>query len=216
MKLSKRTLAILKNFAGINQSIVIKPGSKIETISNVKDLYARADVDETFEKEFAIYDLNAFLGVLSLFEDPDVEFGDDSVVISLGKQKQKYFYADPSIITSPPENGVNLPSVEVVGRLSKEQLQTLIKAASANTASDLTFENGNVKVHDKTVPNSNNFTIEDVSDSGEYNLSISVEKMKLVIDDYNIEICSKGLARFEGAQGVDYYIALQPDGSYNA
>ena len=74
MKLSKKTLAILKNFATINQSIVVKPGNKLETISNVKDVFAKVEVEETFENNFAIYDLNEFLGVVSLFEDPDFEF----------------------------------------------------------------------------------------------------------------------------------------------
>ena len=216
MKISKKTLAVLKNFSGINQSIVITPGSKLQTISNVKDVFGLATVEENFEQKFAIYDLNEFLGVISLFEDPDFSFDASSVTVTEGNIEQRYFFADESVITQPPEKGISLPSVEVTFNLTKEQLQSLVKAAAINNSTDLTFTNGNVKVHDKTVPNSNNFTIEDVSDSGEYNLSISVEKMKLVIDDYNIEICSKGLARFEGAQGVDYYIALQPDGSYNA
>ena len=187
MKLSKKTHAVLKNFASINQSIVLKPGSTIETISNLKDVYAKFQAEETFEKEVAIYDLNAFLGVLSLFEDADLEFGDTSVIISQGNQKQQYFYADASVITSPPEKGVNLPSVEVTGRLLKEQLTTLVKAAAANGATDLTFSNGTAKVHDKTVPNSNSFTLENVADEGDYNLSISVEKLKMVVDDFKVK-----------------------------
>jgi hypothetical protein len=217
MKLSKKTLAVLKNFAAINQSIVVKPGSIIETISNVKDIFAKITVEETFEKGFAIYDLNEFLGVVSLFEDPDFEFNDGQVIISQGKMKQKYYYADPAVITSPPEKGVTLPSVEVKASMQKEQWGVAIRAASANNASTLTFTNGDIIIHDKGVPNSNNFAFEKVaSHDVDYNLSISVEKLKMIMDDYDIEVCSKGLARFSGAQGIDYFIALLPDGKYGS
>ena len=217
MKLSKKTLAILKNFATINQSIVVKPGNKLETISNVKDIFAKVDVDETFEKTFAIYDLNEFLGVVSLFEDPDFEFGDGEVIISQGKMKQKYYYADPAIITAPPEKGVTLPSVEVKAAMNKEQWGVAVRAASANNASTLTFTNGNILLHDKGVPNSNNFVFEGVaSHEVDYNLSIAVEKLKMIMEDYEVEVCSKGLARFNGAQGIEYFIALLPDGSYGS
>lgn len=217
MKLSKKTTSLLKNFAGINQSIVVNEGSTLQTISNVKDVFAKMQVEETFPQQFAIYDLNEFLGVVSLFEDPDLEFKETHVEISEGSGLQKYFYADASIITTPPEKGVTLPSVEVTAKLSKEQLGTLVRAAAANGATDLTFSNGSVKVHDKSVPNSNNFSIQDVaSTGGDYELSISVEKLKMVADDYEIEICSKGLTRFVGATGVEYFVALQPDGKYQA
>ena len=217
MKLSKKTLAVLKNFAAINQSIVVKPGNVIETISNVKDIFAKITVEETFEKGFAIYDLNEFLGVVSLFEDPDFEFNDGQVIISQGKMKQKYYYADPAVITSPPEKGVTLPSVEVKASMQKEQWGVAIRAASANNASTLTFTNGDIIIHDKGVPNSNNFAFEKVaSHEVDYNLSISVEKLKMIMDDYDIEVCSKGLARFSGAQGIDYFIALLPDGKYGS
>ncbi len=217
MKLSKKTLAILKNFATINQSIVVEPGKKLETISNVKDIFAKVDVEEEFVTGFAIYDLNEFLGVVSLFEDPDFEFNDGEVIISQGSMKQKYFYADPAVITSPPEKGVSLPSVEVTASMKKEQWGVAIRAASANNASTLTFTNGNILLHDKGVPNSNNFVFEGVaSHDVDYNLSIAVEKLKMVMDDYNIEVCSKGLARFDGAQGIEYFIALLPDGKYGS
>lgn len=216
MKLSKRTLAVLKNFSSINQSIIIKPGNKLETISNIKDTFAKAEIEETFNTQVNIYDLNEFIGVTSLFEDPDFEFGEKSVTISEGKSSQTYFYADASVITTPPEKGVNLPSVEVEVKLSKEQLSKLVRAAAINNASDLTFTNGSVLVHDKTVPNSNKFELTDVASSdAKYELSVKVEKLKLVADDYDVKICAKGLAHFKGDQGIEYFIALQPNGSYS-
>ena len=216
MKLSRRTQSILKNFAGINQSIVINPGNKIQTISNTKDIFAKAEIEETFEQTVSIYDVNEFLGTLSLFEDPELQFTGNSVTIAEGKSKQVYYYADPSVITTPPEKGVNLPSVEVTGKLSREQLQSLIKAAGLNGASSLTFSDGSAKVWNSTVSNSNTFEVDDVASSGDYELSIAVEKLKMVADDYNINICAKGLTHFEGTQGIDYFVALQPNGRYSA
>lgn len=217
MKLSKRTLAILKNFSTINQSILIKPGNMLETISNVKDVYAKASIDEEFDKEFAIYDMNEFLGVVSLFEDPEFEFGDDSVTIFDDTATQKYYYADKAIITAAPENGINLPSVEVKKTLTKENLTRLVKAASINNAQDISFTDEGIVVHDKSVPTSNKFTIQEQEESAaKYNLGISVDKLKFIIDDYDIDVCAKGLAHFSGSQGVDYFVALQPDGEYRA
>ena len=217
MKLSKRTQAILKNFAGINQSIVIKPGKKLQTISNVKDVFAKADIEETFEQQVAIYDVNEFLGVLSLFEDPDLEFTERSVKITQGKASQTYYYADASIITTPPEKGVTLPSIEVSGKLSRDALQSLIKAAGLNDATSLTFKNGAAKVWNSAVANSNSFEISDVMDhKADYELSIAVEKLKMVADDYDVEICAKGLSRFVGTQGIEYFVALMPNGKYGA
>ena len=217
MKLSKRTQAILKNFAGINQSIVIQPGKQLQTISNVKDVFAKANIEEEFDKTIAIYDVNEFLGVLSLFEDPDLEFTDNSVKIKQGKASQTYYYADASIITSPPEKGVSLPSVEVTGKLTREQIATLIKAAGLNDATSLTFTNGSAKVWNSAVANSNAYTIEDVmSNEANYELSIAVEKLKMIADDYDVEICAKGLSRFNGTQGIEYFVALQPNGKYGA
>lgn len=218
MKLSKRTQAILKNFASINQSIVINPGNTLQTISNVKDVFAKTEIEEQFDRQVTIYDVNEFLGAVSLFEDPDFEFEDKFVTISQGKMKQKYYYADPSIITQPPAQGISLPGSDVSLTLLKEQLGSLIKAAGLNDATSLTFTNGNVKVWNANVPNANVFEIADVNDTeAEYDLSIAVEKLKLISDDYDIDITSKGLAQFSGSQNnITYFIALLPNGTYNA
>lgn len=217
MKLSKRTQAILKNFAGINQSIVINPGNTLQTISNVKDVFAKATIEETFDKKVSIYDVNEFLGVLSLFEDPELEFTDNSVKLSQGNMTQTYYYADSSVITQPPEKGVSLPSVEVTASLTREQLMSLVKAAGLNDATSLTFTDGNVKVWNSQKPNANTFQITDISETqANYELSIAVEKLKMVADDYDIEICAKGLSHFIGKQNaIEYFVALQPNGKYS-
>ena len=102
MKLSDNTLNILKNFAGINNSILVKQGNKLRTISMAKNILAEADISEEFPRDFAIYDLNQFLNGLSLHQDPDLDFNQDTYLsIKEGKRRVKYFFADPNVITSP-------------------------------------------------------------------------------------------------------------------
>jgi hypothetical protein len=78
MKLSDNALAILKNFAGINNSILVKQGNKLRTISVAKNILAEAEIKEEFPRDFAIYDLNQFLNGLSLHQDPDLDFQQES------------------------------------------------------------------------------------------------------------------------------------------
>jgi len=114
MKLSDNALAILKNFAGINNSILVKQGNKLRTISVAKNILAEAEIKEDFPRDFAIYDLNQFLNGLSLHQDPDLDFNQDSFLsIKEGKRRVKYFFADPNVIIAPPEKEITLPSQDV-------------------------------------------------------------------------------------------------------
>jgi hypothetical protein len=118
MKLSDKTLALLKNFAGINQSILVKQGSKLRTISIAKNILAEVEITEEFPRDFAIYDLNQFLNGLSLHNDPELDFTESSYInIREGKRRVKYFYADPNVIISPPEKEIKLPSEDVCFQL---------------------------------------------------------------------------------------------------
>ena len=113
MKFSEKTITILKNFAGINNSILVKSGQKLKTISVARNILAEADISEEFSKDFAIYDLNQFLNGLNLHNDPEIDFTEDSyLIIREGKRKVKYFYADPNVIISPPDKEIDLPSID--------------------------------------------------------------------------------------------------------
>ena len=104
MKLSDKTISVLKNFSSINQSILFKEGSKLRTISVMKNILAEATVTEEFMKDFGIYDLNQFLNGLSLHSSPELDFANDGyVVIREGRSRSKYFFADPNVIVTPPE-----------------------------------------------------------------------------------------------------------------
>ncbi len=126
MNLSNETISVLKNFATINQNLVIKSGKKLTTMSAMKNIVAKAMVKEKFPQEFAIYDLNEFLSAISLFVKPKLDFKDDFVVITEegNNQRLKYWYSDPSVVTTPTKD-ITMPKCEVKFNLSSDQLSTI-------------------------------------------------------------------------------------------
>jgi len=138
MKLSENTITILKNFSGINQSILVKKGNVLRTISIAKNILSEAEIAENFPRDFAIYDLNQFLNGLSLHQDPDMDFSEDSyITIRDGKRRVKYFYSDPNVIVSPPEKQINLPSKDICFQLESGITERLVKAASVYQLPDI-------------------------------------------------------------------------------
>ena len=164
MKLSESTLSLLKNFSSINQSILFKQGTKLRTISVMKNILAEATIAEELPRDFGIYDLGQFLNGLSLHNNPDLDFQEDSyVVIKEGRSRSKYFFADPQVIVTPPEKQMNLPSEDVTFELSTDQLDKLLKAAAIYQLPDLAVVGGNgvvkIVVRDKKNETSNDFAI---------------------------------------------------------
>ena len=138
MKLSDKTISVLKNFSSINQSILFKEGNKLRTISVMKNILAEATVSEDFSKDFGIYDLNQFLNGLSLHSSPELDFANDGyVVIREGRSRSKYFFADPNVIVTPPDKAITLPSEDVCFELSTDQLDKLLKAAAVYQLPDI-------------------------------------------------------------------------------
>ena len=203
MKLSNHTTSVLKNFATINQNLVIKEGNEMSTMSAMKNIVARATVEETFPKEIAIYDLNEFLGALSLFSEPILDFSDSYVTITEENNpstKMKYFYSDPSVVTSPSKM-ITMPSNEVRFTMSNEDLSKLKRAASAIGAPDMVLEkNGSgsfLTAKDKKNDTANNYST-DITTNGDGNFKFyfKTENMKLMDGDYDVEISSKNISHF--------------------
>ena len=114
MRLSDKTLMLLKNFSTINQSILFKKGNSLRTISVMKNILAEATIEEDIPKDFGVYDLNQFLNALSLHQKPELDFKNDGyTVISEDRARSKYFFADPNVIVSPPEKEITLPTEDV-------------------------------------------------------------------------------------------------------
>ena len=221
MKLSDKTLTILKNFAGINNSILVKKGNQLKTISVAKNILAEAQIDEEFSRDFAIYDLNQFLNGLGLHQDPDLDFSPDSyLTIREGKRRVKYFYADPAVIVSPPDKTISLPSEDVHFQIDSIALEKLLKAAAVYQLPDLSAigEAGVIKlvVRDKKNDTSNEFAIVVGETDKEFAFNFKVENIKIIPGAYDVVVSSKLLSRFSNTNhNLKYYIALEPDSSFN-
>ena len=221
MKLSDSTVNLLKNFSNINQSILFKQGKSLRTISVMKNILAEATIDEDLPKDFGIYDLNQFLNGLSLYQNPDLDFLNDGyVVIKEGKSRSKYFFADPSVIVSPPEKSITLPSVDVEFTLKSAQLDRLLKAASVYHLTDLSVigADGEIKlmVHDRRNDTSNDFSIVVGETQKNFSLHFKVENIKIVPGTYDVSISKKLLSKFKSSEyDLTYYIALEPDLTWN-
>ena len=221
MKLSPETITTLKNFASINQSILVKNGSKLRTISVMKNILAEAEVKETFPKDFAIYDLNQFLNGLSLHQDPDLDFTNDShVIIREGKRRVKYFFADPEVIVTPPDKELELPSQDVCFQLEHSQLDKLIKASAVYQLPDLSAvgEAGVVKlvVRDKKNDTSNEFSIIVGETDSLFTFNFKVENIKIIPGTYDVVVSKKLLSKFTNPKyNLNYYIALEPDSTFS-
>ncbi len=187
MKLSDHTVDVLKNFASINQNLVIKEGSTLTTMSAMKNIVAKAEVEESFDKEVAIYDLNEFLASISLFSSPVLEFNDGFVTIkeeNSPKNSLKYFYSDPSVVTSPNKT-ITMPSKEVSFTLNGDNLTKLKRAAGVIGAPDLVLEKKNtdvfLTVKDKKNDTANTFSVDvdTVADGSDFKFFFKVENLNL-------------------------------------
>ena len=222
MKISSDTLSVLQNYAVINNGILVKEGNVVRTISTQKTLLSKATVTETFPKDFCIYDLSQFLGTVSLFDDPDFEFGDNAVTISSGNTKLKYVYAEPNTIITPPDKQLDT-SGEIVFKLSSDHFSQLTKAANVLSVPNLviTEDDGSIVATATDVKNttSNEFSVrmsDGGSESGDFKMVLKIENLKLIPDDYDVCISSKGIAFFSGTK-ADYWVAVgQKDSVYKS
>ena len=220
MKLSDNTLNVLKNFAGINNSILVKEGNKLRTISVAKNILAEADIPEEFPRDVAIYDLNQFLNGLGLHSDPDLDFSPESyIAIKEGTRRVKYFYSDHQVITAPPEKEINLPTEDVCFQLDSTALDKLLKAAAVYQLPDLSAigEAGVVKlvVRDKRNDTSNEYAVVVGETTKNFTFNFKVENIKIIPGAYDVVVSSKLLSKFSNTRyDLKYYIALEPDSTF--
>ena len=222
MKISTKTLDVLKNFSEINQSILIKKGKKLKTVSALKNILAHAEVEDDFPQDFAIYQLNEFIGVLSTMNNPDLSFFDKYVKLSQENGAcTKYFYAEPSVVISP-EKDITMPSEDINFTLLEKQYNDLLKMSSILQLNDILVKGCSrtgkifLAVTNKKNDTSNDYSVqvgEGVSDP--FKMYFKTENLKMVAGDYNVHISSKGISHFENMIiKLDYWIALEPDSNY--
>lgn len=214
MKFNADTVKILQNFSNINQSIAFKAGNELETISTTKTVWAKAKVSNTFESDFAIYDLSRFLGTLSMFPDSEVEILDKYLKLSTGNQSVKYYFADPSLIVTPPKKKIVLPPDGLVEfTLDEKTLETVSKAMKVLQLPEVAVVGEEGKIYVKAVDSkkasNDEFKIEVGENDGTFNMIFKWDNLKhLISNTYKVAISPKGLAKFE-KENLEYFIAVE-------
>ena len=222
MELTDNTLSVLKNFSGINQNLLIKEGNQIKTISEAKNILASATVNESFPQSFGIYDLNEFIGVIGLVNDPSLKFDDESVTVSdsSGRSKVRYFFSPEETLTTPQKD-INMPEAEVKFTLDNDTLNKIKRAASTlgHDEMSVSVKNGvlTLSVVENQNSTSNAFSIDvDGEFTNEnFNFIMSIANLKMIPGDYTVEMSSKFISRFSHKEmNVQYWIALEKTSTF--
>ncbi len=223
MKLSKHRLSMLKNFSDINMSIEIKKGNILRTVSVQKNILAQAELEEEFPQDFAIYELNRFLGAVSLFDDPEFQFNGKSANIGTNTHSVDYVYCDPSMIVTPPENNITFPEPEVKFTLSQDALSQIMKASNVLGTPEIAIEGGphpndviRLKALDVNNDSTDTFKVVLEEKSGDkFRFVFKTENMKMIPGNYDVEISSKGISHFTlQGQKLEYWIATESTSSF--
>lgn len=214
MKISKPTLEVLKNYASINTNILVREGNTLATISTGKNIFSRATVSESFDREFAIYDLNSLLALLTLMEDTDVEFGEESITISKDRSQFEYFYADPSIVVAAPDKTIEVDN-HYSFNLSASDAQMVMKAAAITSAPMLSIvaKGGKVtlSVGDPSTPRSNQFRNVIGESDKEFDCRLAIENFKIIPGNYVVTLSQKKFMFLSNEDtDIKYWLALEP------
>ena len=221
VNLSKNTFSILKNFATLNSNLLVKPGNVIKTITPSKNGMAVATVEETFDTEFGIWDLNKFLGVVSLFNNPNFTFGEKSVKIKNGGDSVvNYYYSEPRLLSVPTKD-VNMPPVDLSIELTEKNFLELQKASSVMQLPDLIFtsddDNIIVMVSDISDPTSNSYKItlaNSESPVPEFMFHFKMENIKILQGDYKINFANNIVGEFVNKNiPLKYWFAMEANTS---
>ncbi len=216
MKIDNSTITVLKNFAKINQSILVNEGNVLRTISPTKTIMAKATVQTKFDTKFAIYNLDRFISTLSLFEDPELEFTDKFVTISSNKKSVNYVYCDENVIIKPPEKDISLPSVDVEFKLTNDDLKDCERALNVLGLPEIVVKGDGTSIYlgaqDTKNPTGDSHWIEIGSTDKNFLAVFKSDNIKIIPDTYQVSICSKGISHFRGSI-CDYFIAVEAGSS---
>jgi hypothetical protein len=212
MKLSPRTVQILKNFSTINQSLLFRPGNVVSTISPQKTVLAKATVSENFDKQFGIYDLPKLLGVMSIFSEPEIVTGEKALTIKDDRQKVNYTYTDPKMIIAPPTKDVDVSDPAINFRLTNDCLGRMMKAVSVLQTPEIavTGADGTISLvsFNSKDPTSDSFSIDVGATEHEFKMVFKVENIKLLVGNYDVAINRKGIGHFK-SDDVEYFITIE-------
>lgn len=227
MKISAQTLQVLKNYASINPNLLVRKGSTLCTMSTNKNMLAKASVAESFPMQFAIYDMQQFLGVISIFDDPDFTFNDNSIVVSSNNMSVEYIFAAPEMVVAPTEAMIQKIAVgdpEISFRLPASTLNEIIKATSILQLDKInvvgTSDPGSVTlvIADPKNPSSNKFSVKvDGTSSSDLSMAFAAENLKLITGDYRVKISSTGISSFTNEKlNLEYFLMADVKSSKRA
>ena len=216
MKLSNETITLLKNYSTINPSVLFKQGNTIATISPQRSIFAKASITEDVPRQFAVAELNKFLGVLSMFKDPELNFNDNYVEICSGSKKVRYTYADVSAIITPPEKELKFPEAEVEFELKADDLNAAVKALSVLSLPELaiTGDGENVMIQAISSKNStaDNYSQVVATADKKFRAILKTENLKLLNKDYKVSV-AKNIVKFE-ADDITYFVAVEANSTF--
>ena len=211
---------MLRNFSDINMSIEIKEGNILRTVSVQKNILAQAELEDEFPQDFAIYELNRFLGAVSLFDDPEFRFNGSSANIGTNTHSVDYVYCDPSMIVTPPAKNTTFPEPEVKFTLSQDALSQIMKASNVLGTPEIAVEsdsgNINIKALDVNNDSTDTFTVNlDEKSDNKFRFVFKTENMKMLPGNYDVEISSKGISHFTmQGQKLQYWIATEASSTF--
>jgi hypothetical protein len=220
--LSKTTLAILKNFSSLNSNILVSPGNTIKTITPSMTGMAEATVEESFPLEFGIWDLNKFLGVISLFQNPNFIFDDKFVRIEgLNGTAVNYFYSSPNLLTTPKKE-VKMPKICAETELSQDAFSELSRASSILQLPDICFRSKNDSIYaivcDLKDPTSNSCEVdlESSANGKDFSFNFKMDNIRLLGGNYKISFAKNVVATFENLDiPLKYWFAMESTSTYN-
>jgi hypothetical protein len=218
MKLSTNTVEVLKNFASINPNILIRAGDSISTISAGKNIFAKAKIQETFDREFAIYDLNSFLATLSLANNADIQFDNEFLQVEIDSGTMQYYYSDPSVIQAAPDKEIQVDNYFQF-TLTKEALKTIFSTASVSQATMFSVigngTNVSIVVGDPKTPSSNNYQKTIAASTKVFKAHLPIDSLKIMNDTYTVTVSEKKFIYLEGTNGSSrYWLALDKDSEF--
>ena len=221
MKVSERTINLLKNYANINQSIEFREGNVLKTVSPLNTILASVEVEEVFSKTFPIYELSRFLGTLDLFNNPELDFTDNGVSITDDKHEATYRYCgSSSMFQTPPDKDITFPDAEINFDLSQEQFKKTINAANTLGLPEVVVEGNGTEIRllvsDTGNVSSDNFSTKVGSTDKTFHMIFKTENFSTIAEGaYNISLSSKRISHFKReGDSLQYWIALEQNSTF--
>lgn len=225
MKLSDRTLEVLKNFSTINTGMMFRKGNLLRVISAQNAVVGKATIPDAIVDEFCIYDLNRFLSVVGSLDEPDISIkktsdgSAGSAVIQSGTSKLVYRLTDESMIVAAPDKDIKVPHAEVQFTLKKDALVQVLKLAGILGLPHIAIVGDKSKITLAAVDakniGSDTFSQDVGETTADFRFTFGVGNIKFIPSDYAVSASSKGIAHFVSPT-LEYWIAMEPGSRYEA